>query len=139
MKKYLSLLIISGICFGQSQFQIKPKYSHLKLINKWVFQSMETITYNDKEEREVVLKDQYNTETLSFHRSGSMTFETLSSGGIKKGRGLWHVKNDILKILTDTDTVDATYYIENDILRIITSEEESSDFYGYKTTVTYKR
>ena len=102
MNKYLSLLLISGICFGQSKFQIKPKYSHLKLINKWVFQSMETITYNNKEEREVVLKDQYNTETLSFHRSGSMTFETLNTGEITKGRGYlnaglrWSATNSLM-------------------------------------------
>ena len=139
MSKCISFLIILGIGIGQNKFQIKPKYSHLKLINKWVFQSMETITYNDKEERDIILKDQYNTETISFHCSGSISYETLTDGRISKGRGLWHVKEDILKIFTEIDTVDATYQIENGILKIITKEDESDEYFAYKTIVTYKK
>lgn len=100
---------------------------------------METITYNDKEERDIILKDQYNTETISFHRSGSISYETLTDGRMTKGRGLWHVEEDILKIFTEIDTVDATYQIENGILKIITKEDESDEYFAYKTIVTYKK
>ena len=41
---------------------------------------METITYNEEEEREVVMQDEKNVETLSFHRSGSMSYVSMNNG-----------------------------------------------------------
>ena len=36
----------------------------------------------DEEEREIVFKDDENTETLSFHRSGSISFVTINNNKI---------------------------------------------------------
>ena len=57
--KYMLFLLFCGLVFQGNQrlFKIKYKFSHLKLIDNWVFLSMEKITYNEKEEREVVLQD----------------------------------------------------------------------------------
>ena len=57
--KYMLLLVFCGLVLQgpQMSFKIKSKFSHLKLIDDWVFLSMETITYNE-EEREVVLQDE---------------------------------------------------------------------------------
>ena len=56
---------------------------HLRLIDDWVFLSIETITYNE-EEREVVIQGEKNVGTLSFHRSGSMSFFSKKKGKEKK-------------------------------------------------------
>ncbi len=138
-KKYTLLIFLYNmILFGnQNPLQITPKYENLKLINKWTFESMETTTFSETEEKEIVYKDEDNIETLTFHRSGSMSFVSLDDGNQKKGRGIWFVNNDLLRIIADSDTVDATYQIKNNILTIITNEEESEDFYGYKSIVRY--
>lgn len=138
-KKYTLLIFLYNmILFGnQNPLQITPKYENLKLINKWTFESMETTTFAETEEKEIVYKDEDNIETLTFHRSGSMSFVSLDDGNQKKGRGIWFVNNDLLRIIADSDTVDATYQIKNNILTIITNEEESEDFYGYKSIVRY--
>ena len=137
MKFILFILFIFEISFSQNRFQIKPKYSYLKLIGTWAFQSMETVTYSEQNDREIVLKDEQNTETLSFHRSGSLSFETLNNGSLKKGRGIWKVNDNHLIIFANEDTVDASYEIENNILEISTTEKESVNYFGYKTIVTY--
>ena len=95
MTNPMMFLLLIGLVLGQSSFTIKPKYPHLKLIEEWTFESMETITYPEEEESEVVFKDQGNTESLSFHRSGSLSFMALTNGIMKKGRGTWLVKDDI--------------------------------------------
>ena len=140
MVRYISLLLFIGLAWGQNSFKIRPKYEHLKLINKWTFESMETITYAEQEEEsEIVFKDDENTETLSFHRSGSISYVALNNEEMKKGRGIWLVKDNLLNILADSDTIYATYQIKGDFLTIITSKEESKEFYGYKTIVKYKK
>ena len=57
--KYMLFLLFCGLVLHSNQrsFKIKSKFSHLKLIDDWVFLSMETITYNE-EAREVVLQDE---------------------------------------------------------------------------------
>ena len=100
---------------------------------------METITYKEKEENDIVLKDDENSETLSFHKSGSISYVTLVNGAMKKGTGIWLVKDELLKILADSDTIYATYQINGDFLTITTSKDESEDFYGYKTIMKYKK
>ena len=81
----LFLLFCSLVLQGnQRSFKVKSKFSHLKLIDNWVFLSMETITYSEEEEREVVVQDEKNVETLSFHRSGSMSFVSMKNGKEKK-------------------------------------------------------
>ena len=99
---------------------------------------METITYNAEEEREVIMQDEKNVETLSFHRSGSMSFVSMNNGKEKKGRGLWLIKDENIRIIALTDTIDATYNIDNGILTLTTSEKETDEFYGYTSIVKYK-
>ena len=70
---------------------------------------METITYTEEEQSEIVVKDDDNSETLSFHKSGSISYLTLVNGEMKKGRGIWLVKDNLLKNLADADTIYATY------------------------------
>jgi hypothetical protein len=140
MIRYISLLLLFiGLVWGQNSFKIRPKYEHLKLINKWIFESMETITYTEEEQSEIVVKDDDNSETLSFHKSSSISYLTLVNGEMKKGRGIWLVKDNLLKILADADTIYATYQIKGDFLTITTSKDESEEFYGYKTIMKYKK
>ena len=140
MIRYIPLLLFIGFSLGQNAFKKRPKYEHLELINKWTFVSMETITYAEQdEESEIVFKDDENIETLSFHRSGSISYVALNNGEMKKGRGIWLVKDNFLNILADSDTIYATFQINDDFLTIITSKEESEKFYGYKTIVKYKK
>ncbi len=127
-------LIFQG---SQRSFKLKSKYKHLKLIDEWVFLSMETITYNEEEDREVVMQGEKNVETLSFHRSGSMSYVSMTDGKEKKGRGLWLIKDENIRIIALTDTIDATYSIDNGILTLITSEQETEEFYGYTSIVKY--
>ena len=84
--KYMLFLLFCGLVLqgNQRSFKIKSKFSHLKLIDNWVFLSMETITYSEEEEREVVVQDEKNVETLSFHRSGSMSLVFMKNGKEKK-------------------------------------------------------
>ena len=138
--KYTQFLLLCVLIFQGSQrsLKLKSKYKHLKLINDWVFLSMETITYNEEEERDVVVKGEKNVETLSFHRSGSMSYVSMIDGEENKGRGLWLIKDENIRIIALTDTIDATYNIDNGILTLTTSEEESEEFYGYTSIVKYK-
>ena len=84
--KYVLFLSFCLLLFQSNQrsFKIKSKFSHLKLVDEWVFLSMETITFNEEEEREVVMHSEKNVETLSFHRSGSMSFVSINNGKEKK-------------------------------------------------------
>ena len=138
--KYISFLLLCVLIFQGSQrsYKLKSEYKHLKLINDWVFLSMETVTYNEEEERDVVVKGEKNVETLSFHRSGSMSYVSMIDGEENKGRGLWLIKDENIRIIALTDTIDATYNIDNGILTLTTSEEESEEFYGYTSIVKYK-
>ena len=138
--KYIFFLLLCVLIFQGSQrsFKLKSKYKHLKLINDWVFLSMETVTYNEEEERDVVVKGKKNVETLSFHRSGSMSYVSMIDGEENKGRGLWLIKDEKIRIIALTDTIDATYDIDNGILTLTTSEKESEEFYGYTSIVKYK-
>ena len=139
MTNRMMFLFLIGLVWGQDSFTIKDKYPHLKLIEEWTFESMETITYAEEEESEIVFKDDMNTESLSFHRSGSLSFMALTNGLMKKGRGLWLVKDDFLKIVANSDTIHATYEINDHFLTITTSNEETDEFFGYKTIVRYKK
>ena len=128
-------LVLQG---NQRSFKIKSNFSHLKLIDNWVFLSMETITYNEEEEREVVVQDEKNVETLSFHRSGSMSFVSMKNGKEKKGRGLWLIKDENIRIIAMKDTIDAVYNIDNGILTLTTFEKATDEFYGFTSIVKYK-
>ena len=135
----LFLLFCSLLLQGkQRSFKLKSKFSHLKLIDDWVFLSMETITYNEEEEREVVMQGEKNVETLSFHRSGSMSFVSMNNGKEKKGRGLWLIKDENIRIIAMKDTIDATYNIDNGILTLTNSEKATDEFYRFTSIAKYK-
>ena len=138
--KYMLFLLFCGLVLqgNQRSFKIKSKFSHLNLIDDWVFLSMETITYNEEEEREVVVQDEKNVETLSFHRSGSMSFVSMKNGKEKKGRGLWLIKDEKIRIIAMKDTIDAVYNIDNGILTLTTSEKATDEFFGFTSIVKYK-
>ncbi len=138
--KYILFLLFCGLFLQSNQrlFKIKSKFIHLKLIDDWVFLSMETITYNEEEEREVVIQGEKNEETLSFHRSGSMSFVSISNGKEKKGRGLWLIKDENIRIIAMKDTIDANYNIDNGILTLTTSEKATDEFYGFTSIIKYK-
>ena len=138
--KYIMFLLFCVSLFqgNQRSFRIKSKFSHLKLIDDWIFLSMETITYSEEEEREVVMQGEKNVETLSFHRSGSMSFVTMNDGKEVKGRGMWLIKDEKIRIIALTDTIDAIYNIDNGILTLTTYEKETNEFYGFTSIVKYK-
>ena len=138
--KYMLFLLFCGLVLqgNQRSFKVKSKFSHLKLIDNWVFLSMETITYSEEEEREVVVQDEKNVETLSFHRSGSMSFVSMKNGKEKKGRGLWLIKDENIRIIAMKDTIDAVYNIDNGILTLTTFEKATDEFYGFTSIVKYK-
>ena len=139
LKYMLFLLFCSLVLQGnQRSFKVKSKFSHLKLIDNWVFLSMETIIYSEEEEREVVVQDDKNVETLSFHRSGSMSFVSMKNGKEKKGRGLWLIKDENIRIIAMKDTIDAVYNIDNGILTLTTFEKATNEFYGFTSIVKYK-
>ena len=139
LKYMLFLLFCSLVLQGnQRSFKVKSKFSHLKLIDNWVFLSMETITYSEEEEREVVVQDEKNVETLSFHRSGSISFVSMKNGKEKKGRGLWLIKDANIRIIAMKDTIDAVYNIDNGILTLTTFEKATDEFYGFTSIVKYK-
>ena len=101
---------------------------------------METTTFVGNETNtEIISKANDNTEVLSFHRSGSMSYISLEGGEQKKGRGTWLIKDQYIRIISKSDTIDATYKIEGNILTLTTSEEESEDFYGYTSVVQYQK
>ena len=56
--KCISFLLLCGLIFNGSQrsFKLKSKYKHLKLIAEWVFLSMETTTYNEGMDRDIVMQ-----------------------------------------------------------------------------------
>lgn len=119
---------------------MRPKYEYLKLIGDWKFESMETTTFVGNERNtEITSKANDNTEVLSFHRSGSLSYSALKNGEMKKGRGIWSIKDDLLKILVDSDTIYATYKIKSEFLTITTNNEENDEFYGYRTIVKYQK
>tara|TARA_X000001036_G_C20662532_1_gene799487 strand:+ start:1595 stop:2002 length:408 start_codon:yes stop_codon:yes gene_type:complete len=134
-------MIFTILIASQRSFKIQPKYQqrHFQLIDKWIFISMETVTKAETEEREIIYQDDENIETLSFHRSGSMSYISLEGGEQKKGRGTWLIKDQYIRIISKSDTIDATYKIEGNILTLTTSEEESEDFYGYTSVVQYQK
>ena len=138
--KFMLFLLFCGLVLqgNQRSFKIKSKFSHLKLIDNWVFLSMETIIYSEEEEREVVVQDEKNVETLSFHRSGSMSFVSMKNGKEKKGRGLWLIKDEKIRIIAMKDTIDAVYNIDNGILTLSTVEKATDEFYGFTSIVKYK-
>ena len=140
MKLYFIILIFSFSLYSQNLFKIKPKYnpSNLKLLNEWVFQSMETITYAANEESETIFKDKSNQETITFKKSGEIIYFSNFDENKNSGNGSWLINDDSLSIITNGDTINASYKILNNILSIMTVEKETDEFYGFKTIMEYK-
>lgn len=139
MKSYFFLIVFSFSLNAQNLFKIKPKYnsSNLKLLNEWIFQSMETITYGEREESETIFRNDTNQETLTFKKSGEIIYFSDFDGNKNTGKGNWLVKDDNLSIISKEDTINASYKILNNTLSIITIDKETDEFYGFKTIMKY--
>ncbi len=139
MKSYFFLIVFSFSLNAQNLFKIKPKYnsSNLKLLNEWIFQSMETITYGEREESETIFRNDTNQETLTFKKSGEIIYFSDFDGNKNTGKGNWLVKDDSLSIISKEDTINASYKILNNTLSIITIDKETDEFYGFKTIMKY--
>ena len=139
MKSYFFLIVFSFYLNAQNLFKIKPKYnsSNLKLLNEWIFQSMETITYGEREESKTIFRNDTNQETLTFKKSGEIIYFSDFDGNKNTGKGNWLVKDDSLSIISKEDTINASYKILNNTLSIITIDKETDEFYGFKTIMKY--
>ena len=116
---------------------MNQKNSHLDLIGTWVFESMTTITKARREEIKIVYKDNKNIETLSFNKSGSISYNVLNDGIEKNGDGIWFAELDYLTIIVGSDTTYGTYKIYEDNLTIVIDTEETDSNYGYSTILKY--
>ena len=81
------------------------------------------------------MQDEKNVETLSFHRSGSMSFVSMKNGKEKKGRGLWLIKDEKIRIIVMKDTIDAVYNIDNEIITLTNSEKATDEFYDFTSII----
>lgn len=139
MKLYLPVLLFSFSLQAQNLFGINPKYnsSNLKLLNKWFFRSMETITHGDNVESEIMNYNDENQEIITFKKSGEIIYFSNYDGVETTGSGRWLIKEDSLSILSNGDTINASYKINDNILSIITVDKETDEFYGFKTIMNY--
>lgn len=139
MKSCFIMLLISISLQAQNPFKIKPKYnsSNLKLLDEWVFKSMETITYGEINESETIYNDDSNQEIITFKKSGEILYYSSFDGKENTGSGNWLIKDDSLSIITNGDTINASYKIVKDILLITTIDKETEEFYGFKTIMKY--
>tara|TARA_B100000214_G_scaffold369459_2_gene342557 strand:+ start:2642 stop:3076 length:435 start_codon:yes stop_codon:yes gene_type:complete len=135
----LIIILLVVILPAQDNFlKITPKYKHLKLLGEWTFETMKTTTQAEFEEVLIIDKDENNVETISFNKAGELTYNAISDGVEKKGTGTWYTKDNRLRIIADSDTIDGTYQIEEDWLIITTNEKETDDFYAYSIIIKYR-
>ena len=140
MKSYFIVLLFTYSLYAQNFFNVQPKYNplNLKLLNEWIFQSMEIITYAELEESETIFRDNTNQERIRFNKSSEMEYFSNFDGGKNSGSGRWLIKNDSLSIIISGDTINASYKILDDILLITTVEKETEEFYKSKTIMKYE-
>jgi len=100
---------------------------------------MTTITKAQREEIAIVYKDKSDIEAVSFDDSGEIVYDVMNDGVNKTGRGVWYADQSYVSIIIDSDTTYGTYEIENGFLTIITMEEESDEYYGNRTILSYSR
>ena len=118
--------------------KITPKYKHLKLLGEWTFETMETTTQAEDEEISIIDRDENNVETITFNKAGELTYNAISDGIENRGTGKWYTKDNRLRIIADSDTIDGTYEIENNLLIITANEEETDDYYAYSIVIKYR-
>ena len=130
------LLILSNSL--QSQFKIIPKFKHLKIIGSWEFQSMEVLTYADKLKTNKIQKDEKNNETITFHKTGLISYTSLENNEKNEGEGEWLIKDDRLRIIMDQDTIDGKYNLQDDVLLISMRTSETKTHFAHIINITYK-
>ena len=113
--------------------------NNMPILNKWIFQSMTTITKAQGENITTVYKDGNDIETLSFDDSGEIIYNVINDRVKKTGRSVWYADQSYVSMVVDLDTTFGTYGIESSFLTIIPSEEESDEYYGNKTILKYSR
>ena len=111
----------------------------MPILNKWIFQSMTTITKAQGENITTVYKDENDIETLSFDDSGEIIYNVINDGVKKTGRGVRYADQSYVPMIIDLYTTFVTYKIENSFLTIITSEGKSDEYYGNRTVLKYSR
>ena len=113
--------------------------NNMLILNKWIFQSMTTITKAQGENITTVYKDENDIETLSFDDSGEIIYNVINDGVKKTGRGVRYADQSYVPMIIDLYTTFVTYKIENSFLTIITSEGKSDEYYGNRTVLKYSR
>ena len=111
----------------------------MPILNKWIFQSMTTITKAQGENITTVYKDGNDIETLSFDDSGEIIYNVINDGVKKTGRGVWYADKSYVSMIVDPYTTFGTYEIENSFLTIITTKEDSDEYYGNRTILKHSR
>ena len=101
--------------------------NNMPILNKWIFQSMTTITKAQGENITTVYKDGNDIETLSFDDSGEIIYNVINDGVKRTGRSVWYADQSYVSMVVDLDTTFGTYGIESSFLTIIPSEEESDE------------
>lgn len=113
--------------------------NNMPILNKWIFQSMTTITKAQGENITTVYEDGNDIETLSFDDSGEIIYNVINDRVKKTGRSVWYADQSYVSMVVDLDTTFGTYGIKSSFLTIIPSDEESDENYGNKTILKYSR
>ena len=129
------LLILSNPL--HSQLKIVPKFKHLKIIGSWEFRSMEVLTYADKLMTNKIQRDEKNNETITFHKTGLISYTSLENNEKSGGEGEWLIKDDRLRIITDNDTINGNYSLQDGILSITMKVNETKTHFAHQIKVTY--
>tara|TARA_B100001248_G_scaffold166524_1_gene125975 strand:+ start:980 stop:1312 length:333 start_codon:yes stop_codon:yes gene_type:complete len=103
------------------------KGNNMPILNKWIFQSMTTITKAQGENITTVYEDGNDIETLSFDDSGEIIYNIINDRVKKTGRSVWYADQSYVSMVVDLDTTFGTYGIESSFLTIIPSEKESDE------------
>ena len=101
--------------------------NNMPILNKWIFQSMTTITKAQGENITTVYEDGNDIETLSFDDSGEIIYNIINDRVKKTGRSVWYADQSYVSMVVDLDTTFGTYRIESSFLTIIPSEKESDE------------
>ena len=70
---------------------------------------METITHGDNVESEIMNYNDENQEIITFKKSGEIIYFSNYDGVETTGSGRWLIKEDSLSILSNGDTINASY------------------------------
>ena len=99
---------------------------------------MEVLTYADKLMTNKIQRDEKNNETITFHKTGLISYTSVENDDKKKGEGEWLIKDDRLRIIMDNDTIDGNYNLQNDVLSITMMVNETKTHFAHQININYK-